>query len=130
MDTINKRIKYYRKKAGYLQSDIAKILNMKYDTYSKLERKGNIDCKTLIKISEILHINPLYLLYNREEIILPDENDITYKPVDFVGLPNFTANDIYEKFAVLAMRNFSQKRKEQLYQFILEEFKYVDKLKI
>ena len=130
MDTINKRIKYYRKKAGYLQSDMAQILNMKYDTYSKLERKGNIDCKTLIKLSDVLHINPLYILYNREEIILPNENEIIYKPVDLLGIPELQANDIYEKIAILAMRNFTQKRKDQLYQFILDEFKYIDNLTI
>ena len=107
MDTINKRIKYYRKKAGYCQYDVAEMLDMKLDTYSKMERFGNISCEILIKLSDILQVNPLLLLYNEEDITLPDEEELTDEPIDLSGVPPLLADNIYEKFAVLAMRNFS-----------------------
>ena len=40
------------------------------------------------------------------------------------------AQDVYEKFAVIAMRNLSQPLKQEIYEFILDELKNVKEFKL
>ncbi len=66
-ETINQRIKRYRKKLGYTQEYVAKQIGEKLSTYSQMERKGNITCKLLIELTEILQVDALTLLYGQEK---------------------------------------------------------------
>ena len=62
-ETINQRITRYRKMLGYSQAQAADLLDMKHSTYSLKERGGDIDCKTLIKISDVFGVDVKVLLY-------------------------------------------------------------------
>jgi len=62
-ETINQRIMRYRKALGFSQAEMSDYLDMKRSTYSQKEREGEIDCSTIIKISEILGVDVKILLY-------------------------------------------------------------------
>ncbi len=67
--TVNQRIAYFRKLKGYTQQEMAKILGMKMTTYSATEHRRKISCDFLIKVAEVLEVDPYYLLcgINHEE---------------------------------------------------------------
>ena len=65
--TINKRIAYYRKLRGLLQTEVAEAVGMKGSTYSQCERKGRIPCELLIKLSEVLDVSCNVLLFGEED---------------------------------------------------------------
>ena len=54
MDKINQRVKKIRKHYKCLQTDVAKVLNQKIDTYSKKEHHGTFRIKELMILSEFL----------------------------------------------------------------------------
>ena len=66
METINQRVKKYRKELFLSQADVAQMLDMKTSTYSQMERMGNITCETLLKLTEILKVDVLKLLYGED----------------------------------------------------------------
>ena len=62
-ETINQRITRYRKMLGYSQTQAADLLDMKHSTYSLKERGGDIDCETIMKISDVFGVDVKVLLY-------------------------------------------------------------------
>ena len=130
--TVNQRIRHYRKMLKYTQADVAKMLDMKISTYSQMERMGNITCETLIKLTDILKTDALTLLYgeNYEQESNINPQEITAEPIDLSWVQPLVADDVYEKAAVIAMRSFPHKKKQELYQFFLDEFKCINVLKI
>lgn len=63
---INERVAYYRKLANLSQTDTAEALNMKYSTYSQMERKGTISGDMIMRLAEVFGVRPEYLLYDPE----------------------------------------------------------------
>jgi Predicted transcriptional regulators len=77
---ICKKIKKFRKKAGYTQQQIANLLNIDRSTYSYYESGRTIpDLKTLFKLAEIFQ-EPLINLLSSEENSL---NFSDFKDQDF-----------------------------------------------
>ena len=56
--------------------------------------------------------------------------DINEFKADIDGVGMIVAQDVYEKFAVIAMRNLSQPLKHEIYEFILDELKNVKEFKL
>lgn len=108
-DTINSRIKKIRKSKGITQVEMAKILGMKHDTYSKLERNGNISCELLLKLSVLFKTDVTQFLYDDYEN-------------ETINSPFIIARDIYEKLVVIAMRNLPSESKKEVYDIIVEKF--------
>lgn len=129
METINQRVKKYRKELFLSQADVAQMLDMKTSTYSQMERMGNITCETLLKLTEILKVDVLKLLYG-EDMPKKEMKDINEFKADIDGVGMIVAQDVYEKFAVIAMRNLSQPLKQEIYEFILDELKNVKEFKL
>ena len=129
METINQRVKKYRKELFLSQADVAQMLGMKTSTYSQMERMGNITCETLLKLTEILKVDVLKLLYG-EDMPKKEIKDINEFKADIDGVGMIVAQDVYEKFAVIAMRNLSQPLKQEIYEFILDELKNVKEFKL
>ena len=129
METINQRVKKYRKELFLSQADVAQMLDMKTSTYSQMERMGNITCETLLKLTEILKVDVLKLLYG-EDMPKKEMKDINEFKADIDGVGMIVAQDVYEKFAVIAMRNLSQPLKQEIYEFILDELKNVREFKL
>lgn len=129
METINQRVKKQRKELFLSQADVAQMLGMKTSTYSQMERMGNITCETLLKLTEILKVDVLKLLYG-EDMPKKEIKDINEFKADIDGVGMIVAQDVYEKFAVIAMRNLSQPLKQEIYEFILDELKNVKEFKL
>ena len=108
-DAINSRIKKIRKSKGITQVEMAKILGMKHDTYSKLERNGNISCELLLKLSALFKTDVTQFLYDDYEN-------------ETINSPFIIARDIYEKLVVIAMRNLPSESKKEVYDIIVEKF--------
>lgn len=63
----NKRLKDARKRAGYTQEAAADKLNMKRNTYARMERLGNPTFDELIKITSLYNVSADWLLYGEAE---------------------------------------------------------------
>ena len=121
-ETINQRIRSQRKKLQYTQYQVAKMLSMKESTYSQMERKGNITCEILIKLCDILNTDALTLLYGEKE--QPKESKKTEEiEKNFSTIPMLVAQNLYENFAVIAMRSLPSKKKQEIYEFVLNKLK-------
>ena len=92
--TINERISYFRKIAGLTQAEVAKKMEMKVGTYSKMEREGKITVDKLIKLAQILDVD-YDLLVNGEE----KETKVEYIPVPIQTSAN-TANTLFQPIMV------------------------------
>ena len=92
--TINERISYFRKIAGLTQAEVAKKMEMKVGTYSKMEREGKITVDKLIKLAQILDVD-YDLLVNGEE----KETKVEYIPVPIQTSGN-TANSLFQPIMV------------------------------
>ena len=67
LDTVNERIRNFRRYSNLSQDDLAKELGYKTSTYSQKERKGNIDVEFLVKLSKLINADFLELAFGREE---------------------------------------------------------------
>ena len=65
---VNYRIYNYRKKYGYTQAQLGKMLGLKTSTYSQMERKGNIDTDILKKLAEIFNVSVISLSKKHKKI--------------------------------------------------------------
>ena len=108
-NTVNERMKYYRRLFGYKQSDIAEKLGMPTSTYSAKERVGNIDCDFLINFSQVLGIDPSLVLF-------------TEKPQVKTEMPTFELSD-REEGLVKMYRNVTKSKKDIIFKFVYDLFK-------
>ena len=66
-NSINKRIKEIRIKSNIAPGKIAEKLNITTKEYLRLEESQDISCENLKKITEILNVNILKILYDTFE---------------------------------------------------------------
>lgn len=59
----NKRIAEARKNMGYTQQEAADLMNMKRNTYARMERLGNPSIEEMKMISELYKVSADWLLY-------------------------------------------------------------------
>lgn len=120
-ETINQRIYRFRKNLGYTQSYMAEILDMHITTYSRLERKGNISCKLLVKLAEIFKTDISTILYGeingKPQEETPKNQNLSY---DFDSQP-FFAIDHYEKGTLIAMRSVSSENKIDIFRYAINK---------
>lgn len=62
LNPINRRIAMYRRKAGYNQADVAKLLEMSPKTYGHMERHGKISGDMLKVLARIFRVPVVWLL--------------------------------------------------------------------
>ena len=63
---INKRVIKHRKLAGFTQSQVAEHLNMKRNTYARMEKYGTIPPQTVKVIAKLFGVSVIDLLYGEE----------------------------------------------------------------
>lgn len=107
-ETINQRIKRIRRSKKISQAEIAKRLGMKTDTYSKYERIGKISCDKLSRIAEILETDVSVFMNNSCEGQVEATDGLIVK-------------DVYEKLAIIAIRNLSHEDKLEIYEILLKK---------
>lgn len=66
MKDVNYRIAHWRKLSGFNQTDLAEKLGIKCNTYSQMERTGNVSADRLFKLAEIFGVKPCYLFYGEK----------------------------------------------------------------
>ncbi len=133
-ETINERIRKLRKKLGYTQEYVAKQIGEKTSTYPQMERKGNITCEMLIKLIDVLSTDALTVLYGEEDKeesqTLSNPEEIMVEPIDTYEIQPLVAQNVYEKIAVISMRAFPEKIKQEIYGYIINKLKNIGKLKL
>lgn len=134
--SINRRLAHYRKLKGFTQEELAELLDMKPSTYSQMERMGNIDCERLVRISEIIKVDILDLLYGEEKaneirknyvkmaILCGELPDITGapkpKPNPEPPEPSLTVRD---QNHISVIHNLYPEDKTRVYEFAYDLFK-------
>ena len=88
---VNNRIRQYRNAASMSQEEMADRLGMKRSTYARREAKGTFDSDLLKKISEILKVPSMLLLYGEKNdamfsyVTVHEKKKIPFEPTeDFV----------------------------------------------
>lgn len=86
---INQRIAYYRKRAGYTQEEVAKLLEIPTKTYSYREQKGKVSGEFVNKLARLFGIPAVYILEgeNNDCILPPTLPDLTPIAVHTPDLP-------------------------------------------
>ncbi len=81
MKDVNYRIAHWRKLSGFNQTELAEKLGIKCNTYSQMERTGNVSAERLFKLAEIFGIKPCYLFYG-EELCKKEDAPVINEPID------------------------------------------------
>ena len=122
-NSINKRVRLYRKRAGLTQNELAERLSMKGSTYSQMEREGNIPANRLLQIADVLGIEP-YLLFEGERVVVPEAEVPVIKisePELIITEPDpFDILSHKERNLIKIFRNLPQEKKNELYKIIQE----------
>ena len=131
--TINERISYFRKIAGLTQAEVAKKMEMKVGTYSKMEREGKITVDKLIKLAQILDVDYDLLVSGKEKEtkieyipvpINPNGNTTVAlgQPIIVEGTPKSRIPEYIptarEKATMQIVHNLPKKVQEEIYDFI------------
>jgi len=64
--TINQRLAVFRRLCGLSQAKMAELMNMKPSTYSQMERSGKISSDMILRLSEVLGVDPMELFLGTE----------------------------------------------------------------
>ncbi|MBQ7726812.1 MAG: helix-turn-helix domain-containing protein [Clostridia bacterium] len=126
-NTVNKRIRYFRRLANLTQGETAKLMNMKYTTYSQMERQGKIKAETVLRLANIFGVKPESLLCDgesteidvspkvltvRQKPALPEDNQIilTHKETNIIKIYRNMSKEEREQFE-LAMEAIYKNKK-------------------
>ena len=120
-ETINERIKFWRKKRGLSQAELAEKLGVKSSTYSQCERNGIISCEMLIKVAHILTVDVRELLFGRFY-------DFTVPKPDIENNKNWFTPTSAEINLLKILRNLPKPMQKDILFFINEKYK-LDKYK-
>lgn len=114
MKKVNDRVRRIRKRLRYKQYDIAPILNLSTNNYSKKERTGVFDGEELVKLADFFKLDVREFLYDhiisiKPHVIIPDEC--------------YLLND-REGHIITMYRNSSKQKQDEIFAFIFNSFKY------
>ncbi len=76
-ESINQRIRRYRKRAALTQSQLGEMLGIKTSTYSQMERKGKITCDVLLRLAKVLNVDATVLLLGENTFETESKDDNT-----------------------------------------------------
>jgi transcriptional regulator with XRE-family HTH domain len=113
-ESINARIRRYRKAAHLTQSQLGEMLEIKTSTYSQMERNGQITCDMLLRLANVLKIDVSVLLLG-ENICKENKentNNIISIPQPFENKNTFTTELTMREYKIIqAFRNLSEQKK-------------------
>ena len=127
-ETINQRIKNFRRRLNYTQEQIALKMGMKPSTYSQMERCGKISSERITKLAQILETDAVTLLYGEKQNITNFVEPIEPKVEKPLVIPNLTSNDLTAREAALVkmFKNISEPNKTLIYEFVFKLFQIKD----
>ncbi len=113
MSEINERIRKIRKRLKYKQYEVAELLNMKLDTYSKRERNGTFTGEELLMLADIFKVDVREFFYDDIETIKP-----------YVIIPDECYMlDHYEGHIITMYRNTTKEKQKEIFAFVFNMFK-------
>ncbi len=128
MESINKRITYYREKAGLNKRQMAEKMGLKYTTYCRIENNGKIHDEYLKKIAQALDIDERLLLY--DDFMEDDSKYIKHLEEKYkqFSMPNsvVVVTDEKEKRLINIFRKCRSDKKIAIMEFI--HYIYLSKL--
>ncbi len=65
--TLNERIAIFRKLAGYTQETAAELLEMKKNTYARMEKYGNPKPDVILKMAQLYNVSINMILLGKED---------------------------------------------------------------
>ena len=127
-ETINQRIKNFRRRLNYTQEQIALKMGMKPSTYSQMERCGKISSERITKLAQILETDAVTLLYGEKQNITNFVEPIEPKVEKPLVIPTLTSNDLTAREAALVkmFKNISEPNKTLIYEFVFKLFQIKD----
>lgn len=111
MESINKRITYYREKAGLNMRQMAEKMGLKYTTYCRLENNSKISDERLKMLSKILGVDEKQLLYE-------DDNSKHIKQLEEIY------NEFSSESSVVIVTDQNEKRLINLFRKCSQNKKY------
>jgi len=123
-DTINKRIRRYRRALDYTQGFVAQCIGMQVNAYSQMERSGIITCEKLLKISEVLGVDACILLYGEKidgSPVKPSEPPEIEEPIKKPKHISIEVDDRYEEDTLVALNSVSKKKRNEIYSFAISK---------
>ena len=138
-ETINKRIRRYRRAAKITQKDAAEALGLETSTYSQRERNGEPTVEFVYQLSVLLDVDfeelalgPRPYSMIPKKLVIPKEHD-PERPYTFdknIVPPSemFTVT-FNEKDVILMMRNMSPHQFKKTYKLIYDNYKAYPKYK-
>ncbi len=121
---INKKVKVLRKRKGYTQESLAKLLDMKTSTYSQMERMGRIPTQTVLKLADIFEVDAMEILNPENEVLFIKPKTSGYikmeqQPIDTEKFfPEKIALTNREENAIIMLRNLTAEDRENVYNSI------------
>ena len=118
MKEINQRLRSCRILAGYNQSEAGEFLGLKCSTYSQRERVGNFPIEDIVKLADFFCADINYILYGKNEEKIPVPQP---KPEPPKNIPNpdiFPLLTDKEKTLIKIIRNFNNKKRDKVYEFV------------
>jgi transcriptional regulator with XRE-family HTH domain len=118
-ETINARVRRYRKELHYSQAYVAEMVGLKTSTYSQMERTGKITCEMLLRLANVLNVSAAVLLLGED----CDKKEETYPK-----LPKFvnglcTMEVSHREYKIIDIfRHLSVPKKTLVCDYILEVF--------
>ena len=81
MKDLNYRIAHWRKLSGYNQTEVAEKLGIKCNTYSQMERTGNVSAERFFKLAKLFNKKPCELFYG-DALCQKEEEPVIKVPTD------------------------------------------------
>ena len=121
-ETINSRIASYRKLAGFTQEEAAQLLNMKRNTYARMEKMGNPSPEQLKQIAELYRISVAMLLYGEDFAANIDSraDKLTFKQPDNKDIYPLSPTEIN---AIRIVREFESSDAQKIVDLINEIYR-------
>lgn len=113
MNKVNQRVQKIRRQLKYKQSDIAKLFNMKLDTYSKKERIRTFTGEELLLLADFFKVDIRLFFYDdieeiKPHVIIPDECYML---------------DYREGHIITMYRNTTKEKQKEIFAFVFNTFK-------
>jgi transcriptional regulator with XRE-family HTH domain len=108
-ESLSKKLIFFRKKSGLKQSQVAELLNIETDSYSRLERGLHLPSLiTLNRISKIFLVSPEYLLNEKDY-----DSDYDFQLIiSFISKLDRLDKECLFKIISIFILNISQKKTE------------------
>ena len=121
-ETLNARVRRYRKLSHYSQAYVAEMVGLKASTYSQMERTGRFTCEMLLRLSNVLNVEPQVLLLGDESGEMEENNPTVPRKPEFKGALCKMELTLREYHMIDIFRHLNEEKKSLVSNYILDVF--------